>query len=300
MNKRFLHILEIGCSGIIGIFITIGYQHFFSQPQNQQIEQIQEQTQQQDQEQTQKQSIIVNIDGKEVSYQSEDVETLNDTISELEKENEQLKSDIKSLNEQISDLQSIPNVELYNYKFIIDGVEKNISNNNSVIKYNNKFYIRDDIVSYIEDIKLDEENNKIIVGDILGDTYSLMKVCPPYQTSDYQYYLQPDTLKMAGEIYTNGFSMRDYSFALFNLNGKYTMLNFTLGHIDDATMIDGVFNIYLDEELYQRIEISCEALPQQFSIPLDNANKMKIEKVDEATPNYSTGDWYGFADIILQ
>lgn len=103
MNKKFLHMLEIGCSGIIGVLITIGYQNLFPQPQNQQIEQIQEQTQQQDQEQTQNQSIIVNIDGKEVSYQSEDVETLNDTISELEKENEQLTSDAKLLNKQISD-----------------------------------------------------------------------------------------------------------------------------------------------------------------------------------------------------
>lgn len=194
----------------------------------------------------------------------------------------------------------MPNVELYNYKFIVDGVEKNISNNNSIIKYNNKFYIRDDIVSGIEDTKLDEENSKIIIGNILGNTYSLMKVCPPYQTSDYQYYRQPDTFKMAGEVYTNGFSMQDYSFALFNLNGKYTNLNFKLGHIDDTTMIDGVFNIYLDEELYQRIEISCEDLPQSFSISLNNANKMKIVKVDEATPTSQAGEWYGFADVILQ
>lgn len=34
MNKTFAHILEIGCSGLIGIFITIGYQHFFSPPQS--------------------------------------------------------------------------------------------------------------------------------------------------------------------------------------------------------------------------------------------------------------------------
>lgn len=300
MNKKLLHILEIGCSGIIGIFITIGYQHFFSQPQNQQIEQIQEQSQQLGQEQTQNQSIIVNIDGKAVSYQSEDVQSLYSTISKLEKENYQLKSDIKLLNEQLNDFKSIPNVELFNYKLIINGIEKNISNNNSVIKYNNKFYIRDDIVSYIEDIKLNEENNKIIIGNILGDTYLLMKVCPPYQTSNNQYYRQPDTFKMAGEVYTNGFSMQDHSFALFNLNGKYTLLNFTLGHIDDTTMIDGVFNIYLDEELYQRIEISCEDLPQQFSIPLNNANKMKVIKVDESTPTYQAGEWYGFADMILQ
>ncbi len=29
MNKTLLHILEIGCSGLIGVLITIGYQHFF-------------------------------------------------------------------------------------------------------------------------------------------------------------------------------------------------------------------------------------------------------------------------------
>lgn len=300
MNKTILHILEIGCSGLVGIFITIGYQHFFSQPQNQQLEQIQEQTQKQEQEQIQNQSITVNIDGKKVSYQSEDVETLNDTISELKKENDQLKADIKLLNEQISDFESMPSVELGNYILIIDGIEKKINNNNSIIKYNNQFYIRNDVISYIDNIEIDEEKNKIIIGDILGDTYLLMEACPPYQKPDNQYYREPETFKMAGEIYTNGFSMQDHSFALFNLNGKYTLLNFTLGHIDDTTMIDGVFNIYLDEELCQRIEISCEDLPQQFSIPLNSANQMKIVKIDEATPTYQAGEWYGFADMILQ
>ena len=83
MNKTLLNILEIGCSGLIGVLITIGYQHFFSQPQNQQLGQIQEQNQQQ--EQVQNQSINVNIKGQEISYQSDDVIYLNNRISELEK-----------------------------------------------------------------------------------------------------------------------------------------------------------------------------------------------------------------------
>ena len=51
--RKILKILEIGCSGIFGILITIAYQHY-----NQQQNQIQDE-------------IIVNIDGQEISSSKE-------------------------------------------------------------------------------------------------------------------------------------------------------------------------------------------------------------------------------------
>lgn len=33
-KKILIHILEIGCSGLIGVVATIGYQHFFAQNQS--------------------------------------------------------------------------------------------------------------------------------------------------------------------------------------------------------------------------------------------------------------------------
>ena len=130
----------------------------------------------------------------------------------------------------------------------------------------------------------------------LKATDDLLSVCPPYQTSDRQYYREQEFFKMGNITYVNGFTMQDGAYALFNLGGQYKNLTFTLGHIDGTTMIDGVFHIYLDNELKDRIVVDCEALPNEYKLTLDNAQQMKIEKVDEATRNYQAGEWYGFAN----
>ncbi len=151
-----------------------------------------------------------------------------------------------------------------------------------------------------QDVKWDGNTKSVYIGKHEGSVSYLMDICPPYQTSDGQYYREPDTIQMGGKVYVNSFSMQDSSFALFNLNGQYDSLTFTLGHIDDSEMIDGVFYIYLDNELVERIEVGCEALPKVYTIPLNKALQMKIEKVDEATPHYQAGEWYGFADIQVK
>ena len=121
----------------------------------------------------------------------------------------------------------------------------------------------------------------------------LLDVCPPYEmnSSEISTYFE-----MAGNIYSNGLLMQgnEGAYAIFNLRGEYTTLEFELGHIDDTSMNSVTFYIYIDEILVEEIEISASSLPKQYSIDLNGANQLKI------TSGYSS--WYpeyGFANMIV-
>ncbi len=281
--RKILKILEIGCSGIFGILITIAYQHY-----NQQQNQIQDE-------------IIVNIDGQEISYNAKDITELNKTISDLKFQNTKLESKNNSLEDEINNFQSKNKQDdREDYLLIVNGIEKDIDYERSIVLSGEHSYIRDDIVKeFYSNVSIDYENKEIIVGNKLGEACLLMKTCQPYQTADKQFYQEPDRFIMSGDAYTNGFTMHDGSFAIFNLEGKYISLNFVLGHIDDTTMLDGTFYIYLDEELAKVLEVGSDDIPKTYNIPLNNAKKLKIEKVDKSQ-TVQMGEWYGFGDIILQ
>lgn len=264
-----------------------------------------------------------------MKYLYEDVQEKESVISQLSQKNEELEQKLNELNEQhlldnenqsiIESAQTYADASEYlNALALLHSASNKTPYMEVLVKeYEGKYELQvvAEADSLIRSERYDEANDvlndalKIIpesttlaayIDKIPGEPQYLMEICAPYQTSDNQYYREPTSFKMAGKTYTNGFSMQDYSFALFNLDGQYSSLNFILGHIDETTMIDGVFNIYLDGQLFRRIEIDCEDIPELYNIPIDGVIQMKIEKVDEATINYQAGEWYGFADITLQ
>ena len=121
---------------------------------------------------------------------------------------------------------------------------------------------------------------------------SLLEVCPPYQTSRYN---TPTTFKMAGSVYTNGFTLDCHGgSALFNLDGQYNKLEFDLGYTDSDNRAECNINIYLDKKLIKNIVMGYEDLPKHFVVPLDGASQLKIENV-----NYGNTAVYGFANVMV-
>ncbi len=248
----------------------------------------------------------------------------NNLIVELTNEKEQIQSKLDMLVEQTSLEDIITSSKTYadaNEYINALAILKNVSIKTPeiealIVDYEKKYEseVAINIDKLLMEKKYDEANDlikealNILPSSKILNTYKerisdnpqyLMSACPPYQKSDSQYYDTPDTFKMAGTVYTNGFLMQDESFAIFNLNGQYNELEFILGHIDETTMIDGVFNIYLDGKLFKRIEIGCDELPKHYTISLEGVSQMRVDKVDEATINYQAGEWYGFADVKL-
>jgi len=144
--------------------------------------------------------------------------------------------------------------------------------------YNGTTYIAAAAVSKSlgENVKWDGSTRSVYIGKHEGSSSYLLNVCPPYQV---QYMETPATVSMAGVKYANCLACtRDWreGYALFNLNGKYNTLSFTVGHRDEYEMVETQYNIYLDGELVFSMDLDPEMLPQEYTVPLNGALQMKI------------------------
>lgn len=134
-----------------------------------------------------------------------------------------------------------------------------------------------------KDVKWDGETKTVYVGEIPGKINYLVDVCPPYETDKYEEYhsSQAEFFKMGGKDYSNGFTLNamagDVGYALVNLNGEYSALEFEVGHEDGTGMTDGILRFYLDGEFLQEMEVKAESSVQKVSVPLKNALQLKIE-----------------------
>lgn len=140
-----------------------------------------------------------------------------------------------------------------------------------------------------ENVKWDGNTKSVYIGKHAGSATNLLDVCPPYQT---RWIKTSPTITMAGTKYLNGLVLGTSSwegFALFNLNGQYNTLNFTLGHIDGTTMTNrGTLNIYLDDKLTVSYDLNSEMLPTDYTLQLNYALKMKVE-YDNPSGGYPFG-----------
>ena len=124
----------------------------------------------------------------------------------------------------------------------------------------------------------------------------LLDVCKPYETDDYEEFTRGRTFSMAGQDYTDGFNMNGWSggYAIWNINGAYSTLEFDLGHVDDTYMGTVSVEIYLDGELYKTIKVNPENLPNHYSIDITGVKQLKIK----TTPHSDSR--IGMANMVVQ
>lgn len=122
-----------------------------------------------------------------------------------------------------------------------------------------------------------------------SDTY-LLDVCQPYE--GYQdIYKQVDgkSFEMAGKKYSNGMVlMRAQTFigsALFNLDGKYSTLECTVGHVGNSDKEQSV-SFIVDGKLVKEVTVEAGEMPKSISIPLNYGLQLKIVRDDNLTYKY--------------
>lgn len=150
-----------------------------------------------------------------------------------------------------------------------------------------------------KDVKWDGETKTVYVGEIPGKINYLVDVCPPYETDKYEEYHSTDGnfFQMGGKKYSDGFTLNDGGgFALINLNGEYSTLEFETGHVDGTPMYDDTLEFYLDGEFLQEIEVKAEGSVQKVSIPLKHALQLKVV----FTGPYRHNTYCGIANAILE
>lgn len=135
-----------------------------------------------------------------------------------------------------------------------------------------------------------------------SETY-LMEVCPPYETT-LKKVLQSEgqSFQMSGQRYSNGIDAlavnSEKGYALFNLNGQYSSMEFTYGHIDNSKLHDAILAFYVDGELVEEIDVPAEGLPQTTSVPLNHGLQLKIMAYTE---KYNIWEPHiGIANIIVK
>lgn len=126
----------------------------------------------------------------------------------------------------------------------------------------------------------------------------LMEVCPPYETRSCAEYLQQNgkSFQMSGTKYSNGFTLYNSgAYAMFNLNSKYSTVEFTVGHVDGGGMYDQTIYFYVDGKIVKEIEVGAEDLPKTVSIPVSYGLQLKVVTGDGMGSLYT-----GFGNITVK
>lgn len=151
-------------------------------------------------------------------------------------------------------------------------------------------------------VEWDGVEKVVYLGAKPGNAENWLDVCGPYQYKECKEYrlTNNEYFTMSGKKYTNGYTMYLWNpagtaEALYNLDGRFNSVSFTVGHIDDTTRADAKLNVYLDGIIAYTKELKYDDLAQKVTIPLNGALQMKIELVSEEPLN--TYDlYYGISD----
>lgn len=196
-------------------------------------------------------------------------------------------------------------------KIFVDGekVDPKDANGNAVqpFIYNGTTYLPVRAVGNAigKDVAWDGVEKVVYLGAKPGDAENWLNVCGPYQYKNATEYTLAENqyFTMSGQKYTNGFILYPNAWdnhraeAVFNLNGKYNKVEFTVGHIDQSQERDVTINIYLDGIIAYTTDIKFNDLAKKVSIPLKGALQMRIEAVGHGlNVNSISKCSYGFSE----
>jgi hypothetical protein len=84
---------------------------------------------------------------------------------------------------------------------------------------------------------------------------------------------------MGGKAYANGFNLHYNSngAAYFNLEQKYRLLSFDVGHIDGGLQQTGRYDFYLDGVLVKSLVLEPSMMVQRVDIPVRGASQLVVK-----------------------
>ena len=199
---------------------------------------------------------------------------------------------LKNSKSKSSDIEALYKQYLNQYK------EHLLSEADSFVS-ENKY---DDAITLINDslvIMADDTILKQKIEEIKNSKpQALMNLILPYETKGYTQKISSDFMQMGGDKYYNGFQLGNTpstssSYAIFNLNSKYTKITGIIGHIDGSGNDNRTITIFADGILINTIDINYQDLPKELLINVEGVNQLKIE---------GTGGWQqtGFGDLHIQ
>ncbi len=175
-------------------------------------------------------------------------------------------------------------------KIVVDGVTINPTDvNGNIVEpfiYNGTTYLPVRAVgnAFGKYVDWDGVNKVVYLGAIPGQSENWMSQCKPYQYTSGDEHLFADNKHfiMSGKKYSDGFLLGwNNPEALFNLDGKYNKLSFSVGHIDNTDNDNCTLEIWLDGKIAFTTELKYDDVAKKVSIPLNGALQMKIKLTDK-------------------
>lgn len=153
--------------------------------------------------------------------------------------------------------------------------------------------------------RADSDKDKLTIEN--NNPKNMTDVVPAYQSggNPYKEYSaqksgSAEYFTMAGKKYTNGMTFNgdynifnDVSWALFNLEGKYKSLEFTVGHVDGSYLGDAnTLQIFCDGVLKKEIPLSPDMYPEVVSFDVTGVSQLKLQILDSGgdNPLYGVGN----------
>lgn len=255
------------------------------------------------QEQFQNQSMNISFNGEEITVNAQTVADISKLNEELENKNEELQNRIRELEKTIdvSMMDTIPEqykISTSSYKLLMNGIEIPVESDN-VMESEGIRYIRQDVVLKVApQLIVDEENRKFFVGKEDGTTDSLMKVCPPYEAPNDSDCYGTGIFMMMGKEYLDGFKINPGTRfdLLYNLENRYSELEFDFGHIDNSGERSCVLNFYVDGVQVKTLSKNYLDDVTHEVVTLNGGKQLRIEVGSE---NWGDGCFFGIANPVL-
>lgn len=229
----------------------------------------------------------------------EQYNTLDTNYASLEEEYETLEQEYEDLSRRIF-------AELSDASLIVDGLKVSELNNCIALVNGKAFFDANVLYTFTgEKPEYDDKQNVIFWGnrnEITKVSFSEISDVL-YNGQVYWKYISTgsSSFTVAGKGYNVGFVIGcDHSlfgegdgYALFNLQGKYTEVEFDVGKTDDYEIQDVTLQVFLDGELSEQYELSGQATSRHITVPLNNANDVKFLLVGGSRVKY------GFFNVVF-
>lgn len=203
---------------------------------------------------------------------------------------EQLNKDNTDLQKQVDDYKQRKEAELVDTGLIIDGELMNNGElvSNAMVKVDGHYYYEETFIeSYLrkEEINYDVQQQTIIVGDALPEKVKFAwdkMAFNPHGIDNYQ-LSDNSTFSMAKKTYSEGIVLSENDYFYVQLDGNYSKMSFTYGHVDDTNLGDlelTFFAVDDDNEAYHNvlktITLPGEMTTKEIEVPIGYANTIKV------------------------
>ncbi len=191
-------------------------------------------------------------------------------------------------------------VQYMDVKLVVDGVQVTPKDANGAVVepfiYNGTTYLPVRAIGKTlgKEVDWDGNTKTVYVGKIPGTANS--HYLEPYQGTHYLFYSNntTDCFTMMGQKYSQGLTIMQHGYALFNLNGQYSTIEFDVGHCDGNQINNATFYFYVDGNLVQEIELTGDMQTKHISVPVSKGLQLKIEKTGG---KLGLWDYYGIANL---